>query len=187
MSASEYLPDFIDQQTADEILSALTLDLVWERREGAPRSEYWTNKFGRPYTYGRGAGQRTYQPHATHPAIELVSDKLQERLGFRYEGCFLNRYDNEREALGWHADDDSGIDHSKPIAVVTLGQPREIQMKRQLDDSRNVERQLLGHGSLFLMKAGAQSTHFHRIPKATFQAKTRISLTYRSLLPEYAV
>jgi hypothetical protein len=33
---------------------------------------------------------------------------------------FLNGYGTNRDWLGWHADDDSGIDHTYPIAGVTL-------------------------------------------------------------------
>jgi hypothetical protein len=39
----------------------------------------------------------------------------------------------------------------------------------------------LAPGSLFLMHAGMQATHEHRIPKVGHEVKPRISMTYRGL------
>jgi len=177
-----YTPEFLCSELSMTAFEALIEDLDWERRETAPRSEYWVNTFNQSYTYGRGKGVRTYFPRTTHPAIEAVTDLLENQLAFRYEGCFLNRYDNEREGLGWHADDDPSINHERPIAVVTLGQAREIQLKQQASNEQLPLRVMLEPGSLFLMNAGVQQTHFHRIPKAPTKIGTRISLTYRSLI-----
>src|SRR6478752_9806189 len=114
-----YIPNFIPNP--DEVFDALWADLNWEQRPFTPRREYWTNVFSRSYTYGNGVGERTYDSQGTHPMIELVSDALEKELGFRYEGCFLNGYATSKDALGFHADDDPNIDHSRPIAVVTVG------------------------------------------------------------------
>jgi alkylated DNA repair dioxygenase AlkB len=173
-----YTPNFITDP--DVVFSGLWEDLNWEHRHGAPRREYWTNVFNRPYTYGKNEGVRTYASHITHPAIEFVSDKLEALLGFRYEGCFLNGYRDASDALGPHADDDPAIDHSRPIAVVTVGGGRDIECIDMV--TKEKARVFLEPGSLFLMHAGMQSTHLHRIPKAGFVvSKPRISLTYRGL------
>lgn len=149
------------------------------------RREYWFNSLGRSYTYGRGEGQRTYQPQERHPAIDFVTELLKDEVGFEYEGCFLNGYEDRNDALGWHADDDPGIDHTRPIAVVTvydhdLAKPRDIEfMNRETGEKLRVP---VEHGSLLLMHAGMQTTHFHRIPKAGFEVRPRISLTFRGLI-----
>ena len=39
--------------------------------------------------------------------------------GVAYNVCFLNRYDDQRNHLGWHADDSPEMDHDHPIAVVS--------------------------------------------------------------------
>lgn len=185
----KYIPDFLVPELHRTAYHALMEDLDWEQRD-APRKEYWTNTLNRPYTYGRGLGQRTYQPRATHPSIEIITDILEMLLGFRYEGCFLNRYDTACDSLGWHADDDPGIDHSRPIAIVTLGSSRELQYKLMDHDATTKALGLgkppysvfLEPGSLALMAAGMQQTHLHSIPKSSAVVfGPRISLTYRSL------
>lgn len=193
MSAS-YIPDFIEAQRADQAFDRLWNDLNWERRSDAPRREFWTNIFGRDYSYGRGAGLRTYHSQSIVPDILHIRDRVFANTKVFFEGCFLNGYEDARDWLGWHEDDDPGIDHSKPIAIVTLyggdgvNTPRSIQFREKLGEvdgkmtyGPTVD-QPLEHGSLCLMPAGFQDTHQHRIPKAGFQSKSRISLTFRSLI-----
>ncbi len=181
---AEYVANFVSD--GDRMFDALWTELNWEKREDAPRREYWTNIFNRPYTYGRGAGIRTYAPQETHWAIEAVADLLEARNGWRYEACFLNGYETNRDWLGWHSDDDPAIDHGRGIAVVTLGGARKIEYQLISDllakDHTNRVGKLLEHGSLFEMKPGMQDTHYHRIPKADHVVtKPRISLTFRGL------
>lgn len=164
----------------DEAFESLWRDLSWERRSDAPRREYWTNSLGVDYSYGHGVGRRTYSPRPSHPIIDAISGALFVNVGFIYEACFLNGYEGERDSLGWHADDDPVIDHSRPIAVVTVGGGRAIQFRPKDGDER--EEVFLQPGSLLLMLPGMQGSHLHRIPKASFKAKPRISLTFRSLL-----
>jgi alkylated DNA repair dioxygenase AlkB len=90
-------------------------------------------------------------------------------------------YEDGNDSLGWHADDDPGIDHTRPIAVITLGQGREIWFKENVKGS-HPQRLFLEPGSLLLMHAGMQSTHLHSIPKAAREIGPRISMTYRGLV-----
>ena len=160
------------------------MEIDWVQRENTPRKEYWDTTLGQAYTYGSGRGVRTYEPNEPSPDVSIIRRKVEESTGIFFEGCFLNRYDTSKSALGWHSDDDPSIDHSKPIVVVTLGQEREIQWKEI--GSKGVESistQMLENGSMFTMPAGMQQTHLHRIPKAGFNiARERISLTFRKLL-----
>lgn len=166
-------------------------ELNWEKRPDAPRREYWTNPYERPYTYGRGAGERTYQSQDSHELIDLGRNLIKSIHGVYLAGCFLNGYETARDWLGWHADDDPNIDHSKPIAIITVGQSRAIQFRHVItpaDKDRKgeygpVSEQMLDSGSLCLMDAGMQFTHQHRIPKAGIVVQPRISLTYRGLIP----
>jgi alkylated DNA repair dioxygenase AlkB len=179
----------------DEWFDRLWSELDWERRIDAPRREYWTNPFNRPYTYGRGAGERTYESRPEHELVERARNLISFSKGAYLEGCFLNGYENARDWLGWHADDDKGIDHSKPIGIITLGQERRIEFREVLvPPEKGVTKgeygpimgQMLKNGSLCLMHAGAQFTHQHRIPKVDHEVKPRVSLTFRGLisLPE---
>ena len=121
----------------------------------------------------------------------LFINKRLNDAGYGYfEGCFANLYEGERDHLGWHADDDPGIDHTKPIAVVSFGAERAIQVRPKLEYGMGLLKAteasktfMLESGSLFIMPAGSQFTHEHRIPKVGEKTGERISLTFRGLVP----
>jgi alkylated DNA repair dioxygenase AlkB len=200
-----YIPNAIPEGDATRMFSALWTELDWIKHDDAPRREYWANTFDRSYTYGRGAGVRTYAPQPNHPVIDEVRVILMETGEFAtfHEGCFLNGYKDERDSLGWHTDDDPGIDHDRSIVSVTLydgpvvppnwtkaakhpnhGNPaaRSIQVMPIGGTKADVVDRPLNHGSFLIMKPGMQSTHLHRIPKAGFIARPRISMTFRGLI-----
>lgn len=143
-----------------------------------------------PYTYGQGRGVRTYNSIPMTPLVGFVMEGLNRWLQDNISsygpmtGCFLNRYLNHLQHLGWHADDFAGMDHSKCVAVISLGVTREIWW-RDIGDKGEVPpdcRQALEHGSLFIMPPGMQHVKQHRIPKGSREMGPRISLTFRAFL-----
>lgn len=191
-----YVPNFLKlngTSTAEQLWE----DLPWEERTTA-RRECFFNLRGTDYTYGNGQGQRTYVPVADdHPTpsrhfIDWVRVKIAaklfpdfENVGFPpvFEACFVNGYGDKTQHLGWHADDSPLINHEHPIVVVSLGSEREIWWREiEEDTSGLIFTQKLGNGSMFVMPAGMQQTHQHRIPKSDREVAPRISLTFRSLL-----
>ncbi len=177
----EYLSSIFSSVSFDDIFSTTPWIQVTDAR-----LECFMSNSDKTYTYGAGRGIRTYNPV---PYSKLVAD-IQFKLNspdsvFKFNVCFLNRYDNSQMQLGWHSDDSPGMDHDHPIAVVSFGQSREIWWREigykgiiPLD-----QRQLLDHGSVFSMPAGFQRTHQHRIPKGDKEMKSRISLTFRHYIP----
>lgn len=171
-----YIPGFIQEPA--RVFQELWEQLEWERRDSTPRREYYANDIPVPYTYGRGAGVRTYESKPWHPRMKEIQALVEAYAGCRLEACFLNGYENSRDHLGAHADDSPEMDDARPIAIVTLGGERDILFFPQSEPKR-VTRLLLQSGSLCLMHPGMQDTHFHRIPKAGFEVGPRISLTFR--------
>lgn len=175
----KYVSKFIENP--NEVLASLQNDLKWERRETTPRSEYYINDVRVPYTYGKGRGVREYLPQDTHPIIEKIKEDLTKMTGYKFEVCFLNRYHNQSDHLGWHADDSPEMDDNRPIAIVSLGVEREIWFCPQADKN-DLTKVKLENGSLCLMEKGMQETHFHRIPKSGSECGERISLTFRGYI-----
>lgn len=173
-----YLPSFVDKP--DDLQNAL-MTLDWVRRENTPRMEYYAPREPVPYTYGSGRGVRTYAPQPWTEDIGALSSRLRELTGDDLDVCFLNRYLNQRDHLGWHADDSPEMDDGRHIAVISLGVAREIWFRR-IETPQTVEKVRLEHGSLLLMKPGMQDVWQHRIPKASFDCGERISLTYRGMV-----
>lgn len=199
-----YHPNFI-QHPKDAFIQ-LRDELDWERRGDAPRSEYYCNDYPENYAYGRGKGRRLYEPRPYHPQIIAIRSALEKLTGTAFEVCFLNRYLDQSDQLGWHADDSPEMDDARPIAVVSLGVERQIWFRTkpqalvEAGGDRRSDEELRWHermtkqrregpaghmalklwdGSLCLMAPGMQDTHQHRIPRAGFKCGQRISLTFR--------
>lgn len=156
------------------------LSLPWETRRTA-RQEYFMADTRRDYTYG-GAYPETYWSQPFSEMVENLKRTLNMRLGAEFNVCFLNKYDNEKNHLGWHADDFIGSRTDQPIAVVSFGAEREIWTKPKAYKGEIPDewKYVLKEGSLFLMPVGFQDTHLHRIPKHDRPCSWRISLTFRS-------
>jgi alkylated DNA repair dioxygenase AlkB len=172
-----YVPQLFRDHGA--ILTVL-MRLEWLQVTEA-RKEYFMSEVPREYTYGTGPHARTYASNPYSPTVQVIQDQLNTRYATAYNVCFLNRYDSQKQQLGWHADDSPEMDREHPIAVVSFGAEREIWWKHK--DQKGIvphsQRQLLQSGSLFVMPAFFQDEHLHRIPRADREVGVRISLTFR--------
>ncbi len=178
-----YIPNALEMP--DHFFRELTNTLDWQKR-GAPREEYYCNDFPFDYTYGKGRGERTYKPQPWTAALNAIRHIAQDVAQTTFDVCFLNRYLNQHDQLGWHSDDSPEMDDARPIAIVSLGVEREIWFRPWglplIDGAKPVEspqKLRLGHGSICVMKAGMQDAWQHRIPKADRPVGERISLTFR--------
>lgn len=179
-------PVYIPHVDFDVDLESLLRDIPWSRHTET-RSECFMSPEPYTYTYGKGSGQRSYDSIPISVSIASTMQKVNEILDRDLSfgpmtGCFLNRYDHDREHLGWHSDDFPGMDHTRPIVSVSFGEPREIWC-RLIGTSGEVSegnRLLLADSSMFVMPPGFQSTHQHRIPKGSRKMGPRVSLTFRA-------
>ncbi len=172
-----YVPHFISDPI--EVCKTLREELAWVRRENTPRCEYYTNDFEQPYTYGEGRGVREYRPQPTHPLLDSLRHRVEQETGSIFEASFLNLYLDQRDHLGWHADDSPELDDGRPIAILSFGVEREIWFKPIVPSDGLVTKLTLGNGSLCLMLPFMQKSWKHRIPKASFTCGIRISITMR--------
>lgn len=194
-----YIEKFVPDP--DEAFAALK-KLDWERRSDAPRSGYYCNDYNEPYTYGRGAGRRTYEPRYQTEAIWDVRHALEKQCGCVFDTVFLNRYLNQSDHLGWHSDDSPEMDDARPVVSVSLGVEREIWIRPKpfskpvteakpwtadfelhaTQELKQIRKFSLAHGSAFIMPPGFQDLYQHKIPKASFQCGERVSLTFRGYI-----
>lgn len=174
-----YTPNFI--RDPDEDFRLLWIHLHWIHHDKVPRQEYYCNDVDAPYTYGKGAGERTYQVQPWHPILQRIRDQVQALTGEVYETCFVNGYNDEKDQLGWHADNSPEMDNTRSIAIVSLGAEREIWFRKNGEPAA-IEKLRLENGSLCLMQPGMQDTHEHRIPKSDRVCGPRISLTLRGFI-----
>lgn len=169
------------------LIDRLLGEIPWVEATEARRECFMAEETFR-YTYGSGRGVRTYQSVPYLPMVRQVLNAL-NRFGVYGDGynvCFLNRYEDDHQHLGWHADDSPGMRHEHPIAVVSFGAERDIWWREpgQVGEVPSERRQRLGSGSVFVMPPGFQQRYQHRIPKGDRACGPRVSLTFRRYVPE---
>ena len=164
-----------------DIADWMVANADWEERTSA-RYECFYSTIDAPYTYGKGAGRRTYHPRPMPYWLRPVQAAVEARAGAPMQLCFLNRYDHEHQHLGWHADDSPEQDDAAPIVVQSYGAERELWVRENgTGGAAAITRFRLEHGSTLIMLPGMQRTHQHRIPKHPEPCGVRVSLTWRSL------
>jgi alkylated DNA repair dioxygenase AlkB len=174
-----FFENFMPDPTG-EIFDTLWNSMTWVRH--GPRNECWMNDNGTPYTYGRGAGVRTYTAEPWNQLAKIIRMSIHVKTKNYFNACFVNGYVDSSDHLGWHSDDSPEINPHRAIGIVSFGATRQIWFRKIGDGSGDVWTFTLVPGSLLIMPAGLQQTHQHRIPKASYKCGPRISLTYRSLL-----
>lgn len=179
---------------ADLAFEVLDGELPWHRVGDRPRDEVYFNDAPAPYTYGSGRGRTTYAPLTTwHSMVLRIRQQLEADLfklcGKRWimDACFLNRYRDGKDHLGWHADDSPEMDPDRPVVSVSLGARRELWVRPwQAGVPAEVQVFELVHGDALVMLPGMQRSWQHRVPKADRPVGPRISLTFRGYLPPKA-
>lgn len=175
-------PIFDKNYVESELFNVLLKEVPWVNVD-APRDECFMAEESLEYTYGKGF-TRTYKSIELHPAVKSLMYKLNADFNCNYNVCFLNFYKSDKEHLGWHADDSPEMNAKHPIAVISFGAERSIWIKNK-DYKGNIpdeDKFNLPNGSLFIMPAGFQANHLHKIPKNDKPCGGRISLTFRNYL-----
>lgn len=170
----KYISSFVEGNKIDTLIN----EINWVDDQFA-RRECFMSDTDKEYQYIENGP--VYKSMNFHPLVKEIMLKINEEYGYKLDVCFLNYYTDAKKALGWHADDSHPIDQTQPIAVVSFGAEREIWWK-PMDFQGNIPddwKQKLADGSLFIMEAGMQDTHKHRIPRCDRECGPRISLTFR--------
>ena len=101
--------------------------------------------------------------------------------GSDFNSCIVNYYADGAARTRPHADDESYIDQSCPIACFSIGQTREIGIFDK-KDGQLVGKHALQSGSLLIMKPGAQANTKHQVlPVRSGQCSERFSVSFRKI------
>jgi alkylated DNA repair dioxygenase AlkB len=176
-----YDADFFPAHEADRLFATLRSEIPWRRvvmqtpdgPKTVPRMISWHADAPLGYTYGTVS--HAWQDWT--PALLEVRSRLEEKIGVRFNGVLANFYENERDSVSPHADDERDMVAGAPIASVSLGCVREFVVRHMISRARHVIP--LEHGSLLVMSGDTQKVSRHSIPKAKRACDPRVNLTFR--------
>ncbi|WP_295996757.1 alpha-ketoglutarate-dependent dioxygenase AlkB [Rugamonas sp.] len=163
------------------ILARLIADTAWRadsitlygRRHAQPRLTAW-----------HGEARYRYSGMTLEPlpftALQLdIKRAVELATGRRYNSVLLNYYRDERDSMGFHADDEKELGPEPAIASVSFGATRTFILKhRRLPKTVKLA---LGDGSLLLMAGALQSHWRHGINKESTPRGPRVNLTFRHI------
>lgn len=181
----EFYPNFFSKEEADILFEKLTNETQWKHEEITifgkkilqPRLTCLFGNEGKPYSYSG----LTMQPQPWNSTIMHIKNKIEVLCNENFTTVLANLYRNEKDSNGWHADNERELGRNPIIASVSFGEERQFQLKHISDNTIKLSLNL-NHGSLLLMKEGSQIHYKHQIPKASQPKKSRINLTFRTIL-----
>ena len=149
---------------------------VWGKVHAQPRLTAWHGEASYRYS------GMTLQPLPFTPLQLLLKQAVEQATGRRYNSVLLNYYRDERDSMGFHADNEPELGPEPTIASLSFGAARTFILKhRRLPRTIKLA---LGDGSLLLMAGKLQQNWTHGINKERTARGPRINLTFRRIFQE---
>jgi alkylated DNA repair dioxygenase AlkB len=166
-----YIPAFVDIARAESWFDAL--------RDGVPWSQQRRPMYDRVVDVPRlTCGYPLDGAEPLPPALAEIADAVRARIDAPFTHVGLNHYRDGNDSVAPHNDKLTTLVEGHPIALVSLGAPRRMEIREKLPP-RRVVRIDLEPGSLLVMSHAMQHHYDHGIPKTRHAAGPRISLAFR--------
>ena len=120
----------------------------------------------------------TYPAVPMHPILTPLVGMLYDKLQIYFNNCLLNYYQSGNSTMGFHSDDTSNLQSGTGVAIVSLGNSRDITYRHKANHDIRHSFTLVS-GSLLYMDSAVQDDWMHGIRKQP-NAGSRISLTWRA-------
>lgn len=122
-----------------------------------------------------------------------------KKTGARYNAIIVNFYQDGKDSISYHADDETFLGPLPTIASISLGSSRDFYLRRKFSveskpstqqfytkgsgpaASRPTEKMRLDDGDLVVMRGKTQAEWEHSIPKRA-NAGGRINITFRRVV-----
>jgi alkylated DNA repair dioxygenase AlkB len=171
-----YIPAFIDAQRADAWFAELQDSVDW-RQQRRPMYDRVVDVPRLTSGYALDGG------HDMPPALAEVSARVRAELRVDFTHVGLNYYRDGNDSVAPHNDKLATLIAPHPIALVSLGSPRRMEIRAK-QPPRGVVRIDLASGSLLVMSHAMQFHYDHGVPKSKHAIGPRISLAFRVRPPK---
>lgn len=147
---------------------------VWGKLHMQPRLTAWHGEARYRYS------GKTFHPLPFTPLQLHIKEAVERATGRRFNSVLLNYYRDERDSMGFHADDERELGPEPAVASVSFGAPRTFILKHRTRPQ--TIKLALGDGCLLLMTGTLQQHWTHGINKERAARGPRINLTFRLIL-----
>jgi len=113
-------------------------------------------------------------------ARAALSAHYGHELGETFKTAGLCFYRDGRDSVAWHGDRiGRGSTQDTMVAIISVGAPRALLLRRRGGGAGRPIRHVLGHGDLVVMGGSCQRTWEHAVPKTAKPVGPRISIQFR--------
>ena len=177
-----YYPSFFNYEEADTFLKKINSDTPWNREKMkmfnneylVPRDTAWYGE--KAYIYSGVLNN----PQSWTPLLFDIKTKIENKINCSFNSLLLNRYNDGKDKVDWHSDNEKELDKNSPIASLTFGDERDFFIRNKFEKNNKIKK-TLKHGSLLVMHPPMQDEWDHTVPKRA-TASLRINLTFRNVL-----
>lgn len=179
-----YLGRLIPLQEADAYYHQLLHQIEWKNDEAIIFGKHIITKRKAAW-YGDLAYEYKYS-YIVKKALPWTKELLElkklveKETGESFNSCLLNLYHDGTEGMAWHSDAEKDLKKNGAIASLSFGAERKFSFKHKL--TKELVSLVLEHGSLLVMKDTTQSHWLHRLPPSAKHNKSRINLTFRTIV-----
>ncbi|MFT4657878.1 MAG: alkylated DNA repair dioxygenase AlkB [Candidatus Aldehydirespiratoraceae bacterium] len=118
------------------------------------------------------------------PILADLRWALADRYKRHFDSIGFNLYRDQNDSVAWHGDRHRKIVTEPVVAILSVGESRPFQLRRNRDLEHGEEGGAsltwgLGHGDLLVMGGACQHEWQHRIPKRRRATGPRLSITFR--------
>lgn len=170
-----YRPGLVDADRAAEWFEALRRDVAWRALQ--------REMYERVVDVPRLIASYPLASPDLPPAIRAALDAVRQVVDAPFDSVGLNLYRDGRDSVAPHNDTLHALMPGQPIALLSLGDTREMVIAPKPHVRGRRIRLPLAPGSLLVMSHASQFTHDHGIPKTRVPAGPRISLAFRARQP----
>ena len=165
-----YWPNFIEEQKAAYWFSVLRDNIAWQSEQRP--------MYDRIVDVPRLRAGFVLKDEALPKVLRDAASRVHDKLGIDFNHVGMNFYRDGRDSVAPHNDQLHSIIAGKPIALISLGTARrmDIRDKQPPKSTRRIE---LAPGSLLVMSHDSQKHFDHGIPKTTHPVGARISVVFR--------
>lgn len=163
----------------------------WYQMDGHYFSPTWREKYPRWESFPYDNSLLNIQTKINIATNHLLSD-FNNLAAPNFNSCLINYYRGENDSIKPHSDSVEVFGSYPTIAILSIGETRDIYFKRKLlnkncpqslrldNENKHLNSKIsLEDGSLLIMAGATQQYYLHEIPKVDVKKGGRYSLTFR--------
>lgn len=182
METMTFVPEMMNDEESIELFKIAKETLPWEKvSTGKRRNACFVGHPGIvPYNYSGQKHINHPMPDWLEPVMEAASMNTPDF--WRYNGCLINLYETGDHTMGWHGDREDSLVDNSPVAILSVGSQRTLQIQNTEETKRIM--MPMFPGSLLIMNGDLRYNWLHRVAGESDVRDSRISFTFRVLKKE---